>query len=83
MSPSPVPEGYVRGPVFFDGGADHSVYNEVARGAFWNLAGGYQRDAGGGIRPVLDIHDNTLVAFAEACGLAMTLAGDAGLRMAA
>jgi cyanophycinase len=41
MCPSPVPEGYVRGPVFFDGGADHSVYNEVARGAFWNLAGGY------------------------------------------
>ncbi len=26
----------------------------------WNLAGGYQRDASGGIRPVLDIHDNTL-----------------------
>jgi acetoin utilization deacetylase AcuC-like enzyme len=28
----------------------------------WNLAGGYQRDASGGIRPVLDIHDNTLLA---------------------
>ncbi len=27
----------------------------------WNLAGGYQRDATGGIRPVLDIHDNTLI----------------------
>ncbi|MBK7023551.1 MAG: histone deacetylase, partial [Sulfuritalea sp.] len=26
----------------------------------WNLAGGYQRDAAGSIRPVLDIHDNTL-----------------------
>lgn len=41
MSPSPVPEGYVRGPVFFDGGAEHSVYNEAARQAFWNLSGGY------------------------------------------
>jgi cyanophycinase len=36
-----VPDGYVRGPVFYDGGADHSVYNEYARNAFWNLAGGY------------------------------------------
>ena len=34
----------------------------------WNLAGGYQRDEDGSIRPVLDIHDNTMVAFAEACG---------------
>ena len=34
----------------------------------WNLAGGYQRDAAGSIRPVLDIHDNTLVAFVEAYG---------------
>ncbi len=41
MSPSPVPTGYVRGPVFYDGGADYSVYNEAARQAFWNLAGGY------------------------------------------
>ena len=41
MCPSPVPDGYVRGPVFYDGGADHSVYNEYARNAFWNLAGGY------------------------------------------
>lgn len=31
----------------------------------WNLAGGYQRDASGGIRPVLDIHDNTLRACWE------------------
>lgn len=30
----------------------------------WNLAGGYQRDSSGGIRPVLDIHDNTLKAYA-------------------
>ncbi|MBM5570601.1 MULTISPECIES: hypothetical protein [Deefgea] len=28
----------------------------------WNLAGGYQRDDDGGIRPVLELHDNTLVA---------------------
>lgn len=28
----------------------------------WNLAGGYQRDANHGIRPVLDIHDNTMRA---------------------
>lgn len=34
----------------------------------WNLAGGYQRDAAGSIRPVLDIHNNTLVAFVEAWG---------------
>lgn len=26
----------------------------------WNLAGGYQVDDDGGIRPVLDIHDNTM-----------------------
>jgi acetoin utilization deacetylase AcuC-like enzyme len=32
----------------------------------WNLAGGYQRDENDSIRPVLDIHDNTLLAFAEA-----------------
>lgn len=32
----------------------------------WNLAGGYQRDVNDSIRPVLDIHDNTLLAFAEA-----------------
>lgn len=34
----------------------------------WNLAGGYQRDAEDRIRPVLDIHDNTLRAFADAYG---------------
>lgn len=33
----------------------------------WNLAGGYQRGADGGIRPVLDLHDNTLRAFAREC----------------
>lgn len=35
----------------------------------WNLAGGYQRDKSGGIRPVLDIHDNTLKVFAEVWGV--------------
>lgn len=32
----------------------------------WNLAGGYQRDARGGISPVLAIHDNTLRECAAA-----------------
>ncbi len=41
MCPSPVPAGYVRGPIFFDGGADYSLYDDYARNAFWNLAGGY------------------------------------------
>jgi acetoin utilization deacetylase AcuC-like enzyme len=36
----------------------------------WVLAGGYQRDAAGSLRPVLDIHDNTLRAFADAWGIA-------------
>lgn len=31
----------------------------------WNLAGGYQRDAAGSIRPVLDIHDNTMDVCAQ------------------
>jgi acetoin utilization deacetylase AcuC-like enzyme len=35
----------------------------------WNLAGGYQRDDAGSIRPVLTIHDNTLRAFSEICGI--------------
>lgn len=30
----------------------------------WNLAGGYQRDESHGIRPVLDLHDNTMRACA-------------------
>jgi len=38
----------------------------------WNLAGGYQRDAAGTIRPVLTIHDNTLHAFAESWGVEAT-----------
>jgi acetoin utilization deacetylase AcuC-like enzyme len=32
----------------------------------WNLAGGYQRDADGGIGPVLAIHRNTMRACADA-----------------
>ena len=31
----------------------------------WNLAGGYQRDADGGIEPVLAIHRNTMRACTE------------------
>jgi acetoin utilization deacetylase AcuC-like enzyme len=31
----------------------------------WNLAGGYQRDADGGISKVLEVHDNTLLACAR------------------
>ena len=31
----------------------------------WNLAGGYQIDSTGGIRPVLDIHDNTMIECAQ------------------
>jgi acetoin utilization deacetylase AcuC-like enzyme len=32
----------------------------------WNLAGGYQYDADGTIKPVLDVHDNTLIECSEA-----------------
>lgn len=52
---------------------DETVFAELKRlgvPVAWNLAGGYQRDAGGGIRPVLDIHDHTLLAFVEAHGSA-------------
>ena len=31
----------------------------------WNLAGGYQRDDQHGIRPVLDLHDNTMRACVQ------------------
>lgn len=34
----------------------------------WNLAGGYQRDSQDSIRPVLDIHNNTLKACWEVMG---------------
>lgn len=42
-----------------------SGLRELSVPVAWNLAGGYQRDQAGSIRPVLDIHDNTLCAFAE------------------
>ena len=50
---------------------DHAVFETLRKMEIpvaWNLAGGYQRDESGGIRPVLDIHDNTMVAFVEAFG---------------
>lgn len=50
---------------------DRAVFDGLCRLGIpvaWNLAGGYQRDESGSIRPVLDIHDNTMVAFVEACG---------------
>jgi acetoin utilization deacetylase AcuC-like enzyme len=50
---------------------DRAVFDGLRRLGIpvaWNLAGGYQHDEEGGIRPVLDIHDNTLVAFVEAYG---------------
>ena len=49
----------------------------------WNLAGGYQNDEDGGIRPVLDIHDNTMVAFVEAHGHAVIPASPFAEREAA
>jgi acetoin utilization deacetylase AcuC-like enzyme len=49
----------------------------------WNLAGGYQNDEEGGIRPVLDIHDNTMVAFVEAHGHAVIPASPFAEREAA
>ena len=49
----------------------------------WNLAGGYQHDEDGGIRPVLDIHDNTMVAFVEAHGHAVIPASPFAEREAA
>ena len=48
---------------------DRSVFRECSRleiPVAWNLAGGYQRDEQDSIRPVLDIHDNTLLVCAEA-----------------
>lgn len=53
---------------------DRAVFDGLRRLGIpvaWNLAGGYQHDEEGGIRPVLDIHDNTLVAFVEAHGHAV------------
>lgn len=42
---------------------DAAVFKFFKRAAVpiaWNLAGGYQRDKAGGIKPVLEIHENTL-----------------------
>jgi acetoin utilization deacetylase AcuC-like enzyme len=61
---------------------DRAVFaglNSLGIPVAWNLAGGYQRDDEGGIRPVLDIHDNTMVAFVEAYGHA-SIPGAAPLR---
>lgn len=64
---------------------DRAVFDGLRRLGIpvaWNLAGGYQHDEEGGIRPVLDIHDNTLVAFVEAYGHA-SLPVEDSLRMEA
>jgi acetoin utilization deacetylase AcuC-like enzyme len=39
----------------------------------WNLAGGYQTDEDGGIRPVLEIHDNTMRACWETYGKSLEI----------
>jgi acetoin utilization deacetylase AcuC-like enzyme len=47
---------------------DQTVFSELARmqvPVAWNLAGGYQRDAQGSIRPVLAIHENTMTECAN------------------
>lgn len=42
---------------------DHQVFKALrGRPVAWNLAGGYQRSANGGIEPVLKIHHTTAVA---------------------
>jgi acetoin utilization deacetylase AcuC-like enzyme len=41
-----------------------STLRELGIPVVWNLAGGYQRDATGGIPRVLEIHDNTMRACA-------------------
>jgi len=42
---------------------DHAVFKAFqGKALVWNLAGGYQRDANGGIEPVLKLHRNTVVA---------------------
>lgn len=42
---------------------DEIVFVEAPAPLVWNLAGGYQRDASGGIGPVLEIHLNTAKAW--------------------
>lgn len=42
---------------------DHAIFEAFkGKALVWNLAGGYQRDALGGIEPVLKLHRNTVVA---------------------
>jgi len=70
--------GYLTTPQMLE--RDHIVFSTAkALGlpVAWNLAGGYQRTADQGIRPVLDLHDNTLRAFAQ-CTL-----GIQGIKLAA
>jgi len=65
---------------------DRAVFDGLRRlgvPVAWNLAGGYQFDASGGIRPVLDIHDNTMVAFVEAYGHAVIPGADTQRKEAA
>jgi len=45
-----------------------TVCQEMALPVAWNLAGGYQRDAQGSIRPVLEIHDNTMAVCVQVYG---------------
>ncbi len=42
-----------------------TVAKEIGVPVSWNLAGGYQRDAQGGIEPVLAIHRRTMLACAD------------------
>jgi acetoin utilization deacetylase AcuC-like enzyme len=52
---------------------DRIVFETAAEMGFpvaWNLAGGYQRDASGGIEPVLQIHRNTMQACVAVHGAA-------------
>ena len=53
---------------------DHIVFATAATIGLpvaWNLAGGYRRDANGGIDPVLEVHRETMRACAAAYGLAI------------
>jgi acetoin utilization deacetylase AcuC-like enzyme len=50
---------------------DEIVFAEMKRlgvPLVWNLAGGYQQEADGSIPRVLEIHDNTAIAWVEAFG---------------
>ena len=49
-----------RDQIVFQGCADLNI--PVA----WNLAGGYQKDKDGGIKPILDIHRNTVITAIKA-----------------